>query len=228
MAQVKKDDILNVSKNDQYKTIKELFKKNESNSAYYALLILSVFIVAIGLLLGNTAIVVGGMLVAPLLTPILIIALGISTGEIKAVKRSGILVLKSIGLVLGISFAMAVFFGQPVAEIYLFDDAMKTGVLYFIVALVSGIAATFAWIRKETNEILPGVAVAVSLLPPLAMLGISIAVFDIDMMRFTFLIFLSNFIGIVLGSMVVFSLLKFHKTDKQLVQVATESENNSH
>jgi uncharacterized hydrophobic protein (TIGR00271 family) len=220
-------EILKITRSDQYKTVTELLKKGESNSVYYTLLILSIFIVAVGLLLGNAPVVIGGMLVTPLLTPILVIALGIATGETGAIKYYGFLVLKSVLIVIAISFVLAIFFGQPIAQAYIFDDTMTTGVLYFIVALVSGIAATFAWVRKEANEILPGVAIAVSLLPPLSLLGISLAVFDVDFMRFSFLVFLSNFIGIVLGSMVVFSLLKFYKTDKTIEKEVESSTSNS-
>ena len=81
-----KDNILKMTKVDQYKTVEELLKKSESHSVYYTLLILSVCIVAIGLLLGNAAIVIGGMLVTPILTPILVIALGFSTGQMGAIK----------------------------------------------------------------------------------------------------------------------------------------------
>jgi len=225
----KKDEreILKITRSDQYKTVTELLKKGESNSVYYTLLILSIIIVAVGLLLGNAPIVIGGMLVTPLLTPILVIALGIATGETSAIKYSGILVLKSVLVVVFISFLLAIFFGQPIAQAYIFDDTMTTGVLYFIVAVVSGIAATFAWVRKEANDILPGVAVSVSLLPPLSLLGISLAVFDVAFMRFSFLVFLSNFIGIVLGSMVVFSLLKFYKTEKKIEKEVESSTSNS-
>lgn len=219
-------EILKITRSDQYKTVTELLKKSESNSVYYTLLILSIIIVAVGLLLGNAPIVIGGMLVTPLLTPILVIALGIATGETSAIMYSGMLVLKSVLIVVAISFVLAVFFGQPIAQAYIFDDTMTTGVLYFIVAVVSGIAATFAWVRKEANDILPGVAIAVSLLPPLSLLGISLAVFDVGFMRFSFLVFLSNFIGIILGSMVVFSLLKFYKTDKKIEKEVKSSNSN--
>lgn len=210
------DTIFSVTRAIQYKTVGELLKKSESNGIYYLLLILSVLIVASGLLLGNAAIIIGGMMVAPVLTPILVIALGIATGETRAIQHSGILVVKSIVITLVASFALALFFGQPSVQTFIADDTMRTGVLYFLVALVSGIAATFAWIRKEAGDILPGVAIAVSLIPPLCLAGIGMADWNIGLVRFTSLIFFSNLIGIVLGSMMVFSLLKFYKTDKKI------------
>jgi uncharacterized hydrophobic protein (TIGR00271 family) len=216
MAKQPQPQILKITRSDQYKTVDELLKKSGSNSVYYTLLILSVCIVAIGLLLGNAPVIIGGMLVTPLLTPILVIALGIATGQTKAIAYSGGLVLRSLLLVVGISFVLALFFGQPAASAYTIADSMKAGVLYFIVAFVSGVAATFAWVHKEANDVLPGIAVAVSLVPPLSLLGISLGAFDVAQMRFSFLIFLANFIGIILGSMVVFSLLKFYKTEKKI------------
>lgn len=221
-----KVEILKVTKSDQYKTVEELMKKSESNSIYYTLLILSGGIVSIGLILSKATIVIGGMLVTPILTPILVIALGISTGQLKAIKYSSITVAKSLIIILAISLLVAIFFGGPddINAVAGFSDSTRTGILYFTVALISGVAATFAWARKETDSVLPGIAIAVSLVPPLSLLGIAFGVWNIDLARISFLIFISNFIGVILGSMIVFSLLKFYKTEDKIEKEIDRSE----
>lgn len=82
----KADNILDVTKSEQYRTVEELFNNCQANSVYYTLLILASLIIACGLLLANPIIIIGGILVTPLLTPILVIALSISVGEMKAMK----------------------------------------------------------------------------------------------------------------------------------------------
>ncbi len=223
-----KGDILKLTSKDRYKTVDELFERSQPNSVYYSLLILSVFIVACGLLLGNAPIVIGGMLVTPVLTPILVIALGITVGELKPMLSPALLILKSVLLTIAISGVMAFAFGVTELEAPFVND-LRTAILYFIVALASGIAATFAWARKEVMNILPGISIAVSLVPPLSLIGIHFGVFDFETARFYLLIFLFNFVGILMGGLIVFSLLKFQssswKVHKKIEEIeAMESE----
>lgn len=217
----KQESILEVKKTEQYRTVEELFEKSKPSSLYYTLLVLSAVVVASGLILNNAAIVIGGMLIAPVLTPLLLIALAIVVGEVASVKQSSILIAKSVGILVGVSIAMGILF-EGGSSLNIFEDSIASGILYFIVAVVSGVAATFAWTRKEVADILPGIAVSVSLVPPLVLCGLALSVFDFELLRSTFLIFVFNFFGIVLGSMVVFSLLKFYKTQQKVHKESEE------
>ena len=221
--QQKKGNILAVSTAEQFKTVEELFERAQSNSVYYTLLILSILIVATGLLLGNAPIVIGGMLVTPVLTPILVIALGLVVGEIRAIKHPGILVLKSVIITIFISALMTVAFGEHAMNQAL-ENTLRTAVLYFIVASASGVAATLAWVRKDIADIMPGISIAVSLVPPLSLIGIELGALDLEAARFYFLIFCLNFVGIILGSMIVFSLLKFQKSGWEVQRQVEQTE----
>lgn len=207
--------LLSVSKAAQYHTVRELLDESKANAVYYTLLVLSSFIVACGLLLDNAAIVIGGMLVTPMLTPVLAVALSISVGEVAALRRVGILIGKSFLIVLGASVLLTLVFGLP-QNVLTFENTVRTAVLYFVVALVSGVAATFAWARKEVAPVLPGIAIAVSLVPPISAVGIWLSALQFDAARFYFLVFLFNLFGIVMGSVIVFSLLKFYRTEKAI------------
>jgi len=218
-------DILKVTTNEKYHTVEELFSRSKPGSFYYTLLLLSVLIISAGLLLENSAIVIGGMLVTPVLTPILLIALGINVGQPKVVTGVLSLMLKSFLLIIAVSLVMAFVFGVR-ENIYIFENTMRTAVLYFIVAASSGILATFAMARKEMSETLPGIAIAVSLVPPLSLVGIRLAGLDGDAARFYFLVFLFNLLGIIMGSLVVFSLLKFYKVEDKVVKEKEASDQN--
>ena len=219
----KPEGILDITKGERYKTVEELFDNCQANSVYYTLLFLSSIIIASGLLLANSIIIIGGIMVTPLLTPILVIALSVSVGEIRAIKSLSLLVLKSALIIIGVSFVLAILFDKN-QDPFIFGDSLRVAVLYFIVAAVSGVAATFAWARKEVADILPGLAVAVSLVPPLSALGIGLSSFDFDISRLAFLTFVFNFIGVLLGSIVVFSLLKFSKIEEVIHNEAVEHE----
>ncbi len=219
----KKGNILKVTKKEQYKTVSELMERSQSNSVYYTLLILSIFIVGTGLLLGNAPIVIGGMLVTPVLTPILVIALGITVGELRAVKDPIILITKSVFITIAASALLAFIFGAEGLEKVFISD-IRTAILYFIVAGASGMAATFAWVRKQVADILPGISIAVSLVPPLSLVGIYLGFLDFETVRFYLLIFILNFIGILIGAIVVFSLLHFSKSGNELKHKIDELE----
>ena len=205
------NELLTVSLSDQYLTAEELFNQSRPTSKYYLLLVISTIIVSAGILLGSDTVVIGGVLVAPLLTPILFTGLALSAGRVASLPRMLMLLGRSALVVIGASFAMGFLLGS--SSIALFDgDLSRIGILYLLVAVSSGVAGAFAWARKDVAEVLPGVALAVSLLPPLAAIGISIEQFDLVLLRFSLVIFIFNLIGILVGALVIFSLLKFYRT----------------
>ncbi len=199
----------------QYRTAQELIERSGAGATYYVLLTISSIIIASGLLLGNATIVIGGMLVTPVLTPLLAIALGLSVGEMPMIQRTSVLLLKSFAIVAAASFLMAIVLGASQPAFNLEND-IRSAILYFIVALASGAAATIAWTRKELSDILPGVAIAVSLVPPMSLVGIWLSVLNFDAARFYFSVFLLNLFGIIIGSLVIFLMLKFYKTSEKI------------
>jgi len=85
-------------------------------------------------------------------------------------------------------------------------------------------AATFAWARRELVDILSGTAIAVSLMPPLSLVGVAIAALNVEVIRFYLLVFIFNVLGVVIGSLIVFSLLKFHQTEKKVEREVADQE----
>jgi uncharacterized hydrophobic protein (TIGR00271 family) len=216
-------NILQVTKLDQYRTINELFEKSQSNWTYYTYLVLSSLIIASGLLLDNSFILVGGMLITPVLSPIMLIALGVTTGDIRAIGRFSSLVIKSFIFVIASAFLLSLIVGTyQIPDI--FENTMRSAVLYFIVAIASGVVATFAWTKRETSDALAGIAIAVSLVPPLALIGIHLSILNLDIIRFYFLVIFFNTFGIIMGSIVVFSLMKFQKTEDKIEKKIEEEE----
>lgn len=210
-------EVLNLNNKDLYHAVSDLIEEGTNDRTYYLMLILSSIIIAAGLLLANSAILVGGMLATPVLTPILLIALAITTSKTNLLKRTSILILKSVLVIMGVSFVAGLLFGVPTDSTFfdstLFNNSLRAAFLYFIVALVSGFTATFSWVRKEITNILPGISIAVSLVPPVAMVAIWLSVWDLEKMRFFLLVFLFNLFGIIMGSLIMFSLLKVYRSN---------------
>jgi len=214
-----KEKLLSIPSKEKEKAVKELIEKSKLDSPYILLLIFSSVITTGGVLVNNIPVVVGGMLVTPLLTPFLTIALGISIGDTNFLNRSLWNSLKSILIVVLISMFMAfIFRTSPGSNNMMINYCQSQSSIYFLIALFSGIAGAFAYIHPKIAEALPGVAVSISLMPPLAILGIGMGVWSSDLMSAGTRTFLFNAIGIVLGSLLVFSLGNFYKVRKTAVK----------
>lgn len=218
MAQ-NEEKLLSIPNREKEKAVKELIEKSKLDSPYILLLIFSSVITTGGVLVNNIPVVIGGMLVTPLLTPFLTIALGISIGDTKFLNRSLWNSLKSILIVVLISMFLAfIFKGDVGEENIIIGYCQSQSSIYFLIALFSGIAGAFAYIHPKIAEALPGVAVSISLMPPLAILGIGIGVWSGGLLSAGIRTFLFNATGIVLGSLLVFSLGNFYKVKRTAVE----------
>ncbi len=211
-----------IRQKDRYLAVSDLVRDSQPSVSYYSLLALSSIIIVSGVLLSNSAMLIGGMLITPVLTPILLISLAIVTSKTKIIGNMTSMLLKSFGIVFGISFIVGLVMGKPgnkdFFSVVLFDDSVKAAFLYFIVAFMSGAAATFAWIRKEIATALPGISIAISLVPPISIVGVWLSQGNFELARFFLVVFLFNIVGIVMSSIIVFSILDFYKTGDEMVQ----------
>ena len=104
--------------------------------------------------------------------------------------------------------------------------ASRPELISFLIAFTSGIVGSFAWVRQSASS-LPGVAIAVSLIPPLTAIGAGAALLDRDIIAGAITLFLINLLGIVFAAMVVFSLFGFshlQKVQKSIIQEEKENE----
>ncbi|MCA9397436.1 TIGR00341 family protein [candidate division WWE3 bacterium] len=191
--------------------VHDLIQESHIGRDFYFLLIVSTLITTLGLTVGNAAVIIGGMLIAPLLSPILALGLGIVTANQESLFRSAIVILKSIGIVLILSTLTAFLVGVPNPSNLEIVSRIKPSLPFMYIALLSGIAATYSWARPKLSATLPGVAVVVALLPPLATTGIGISEFNRAIITGSFQLFLVNLIGIAISSAIVFSLMGFHQ-----------------
>jgi len=221
MANNNNDKCLSVPKAVQIRVVEEMINSSRLAGDFYLMLVLSAIMVGLGLILDNTAVIIGGMLITPLLTPILTLSLGIVISDFKLITRSLKIIIKSSLIILGISFLIGLLFSGNLSGNTIIAK-MSNNLPYFLVALAAGLAATFAWAREDLSAMLPGVAIAVSLLPPLASFGVGLSQFSGSIMRSSFLAFMLNMLGLLLGSIVIFSLLNFYKSKKETAKAVKE------
>lgn len=203
-----------------------IINSSSLRSGFYLLLILSTFIVSVGLIKNNLILIIGGMLVAPLLSPILSISLSLAIVNLKTFFRS-ILVFLISALA---SLLTALFIGL-IAELNLTDIELLSLMANFdaatlLIPLAAGAAASFTWVKKDLSGALPGVAITVTLMPPLAVMGLALAQKAFLVFQDALLIYLLNVAGIILGSLIIFLFMGFYQSSKTVIkQVELESEN---
>ena len=155
----------------------DLVARIQSNSQwnfdFIMLVALSTLIAAMGLLDNSPAVIIGAMLVAPLMTPLLGIGIALSQGNPRLAEMS----LKSVGYGFTTAFVLAYLVGLATADFVQATQEMDArdwpGVLDLVIAFVSGLAAAYASGRPGLLAALPGVAIAAALLPPIATSGLS-------------------------------------------------------
>jgi len=170
-------------------------------------------IATVGLIYDNVVLIIGSMIVAPLLLPLLSLGVGIAVFDFKIVRSSAQSIL--IGSVASILFVI------PIAlllggEFYRADDSYYSTIYPTVessfVAIIAGIIAAFAISKEKLNDSMAGVAVAVALMPPLASIGIAISNLDGATMLDTGAQFLLNVALIALASAAVFRYLDFDQS----------------
>lgn len=193
---------------DKKKTIESLMEESKDSHHFFVLLIGSAVLATLGFLIDSTVVLIGAMLVAPLLLPILSLGMGVVTSSTSAINRSLKIIGKSIIAVVATSLLIAFLFGdRQVHDILLLSS--QTTLIHFFVAFVSGIVASYAWAKSDVNSSLVGVAVSVSLIPPLSAVGIGISLGAGSVISGASAMFITNLIGITLAGVIVFSLFGF-------------------
>ncbi len=178
---------------------------------FFALLILAAAIATFGLLADSVATVIGAMIVAPLMLPIMGVAFGVGLGDRKIIQNS---LTMSI---LGILTAIAMGFLLTWTIRSLINVEANTQIMVrtaprlidLCAALATGLAGAFAIGRKDVSDTLPGVAIAISLVPPLANVGILLATGRPDLAAGSLLLFVTNYLAILLTGAFMFTLMGF-------------------
>jgi uncharacterized hydrophobic protein (TIGR00271 family) len=194
----------------------EFFFEGERRQPYlvqfFILMALSAAIASFGLANDSAAVVIGAMLVAPLMTPILASAAALVQGWLEraimslAIVAAGSLVAVGIGLIVALLTGRLAS-GAPLPGELLARTSPNMGDL--AIAVLAGIAGAFVSVRSEASSALPGVGIAVALVPPRATIGMTLGVGSPDLAVGASLLYMTNLVGIVVAASVVFTLAGF-------------------
>jgi len=182
-------------------------------------LMFAIIVASIGLNVNSTAVIIGAMLISPLMGPIMGIGYGIGIYDFELIKKS----FKSISIaaVISILSATLYFLITPLSEARSELLARTTPTLWDVmIALFGGLAGVLATTRKEKSDVIPGVAIATALMPPLCTAGYGLATGHFNYFFGAFYLFVINTVFIALATVLFISYL--NPPHKRFVDEAME------
>lgn len=185
-------------------------------------LIFAIFIASLGLNVNSTAVIIGAMLVSPLMGPIIGMGLAVGIGDLELLKRSG----RNFGVATLISVltAMVYFLITPLSDAQSELLARTTPTIYdVLIATCGGAAGFIALCTKGKSNVIPGVAIATALMPPLCTAGYGLATGHILYFLGAFYLFFINTVFISLSTYLGVRLMRFHRKEFQTASAARKS-----
>ena len=175
---------------------------------YLTLMILSTLLATTGLFANSAPVIIGAMILATLMDPIISLSMGV-------VRADKFLMIQSarsliIGIFMALLFSCVYTLFIPLEQITAeMQGRLNPNLLDLMVAVFSGIAGAYANSKEEVAKSLAGVAIAVALVPPLSVTGIGLGLGNIDVIYGSFLLFVTNLVGITLSAALTFIVLGF-------------------
>lgn len=191
---------------------RELFQILRENAkptpSYLILTMLSTLIATLGLFGDSAPVIIGAMILAPLMAPIISLSMGILRQDESLIRNS--VQTLGLGLLLALGFATLLTLATPLYAINSEIAArIRPTLLDLGIAVFSGIAGAYAHAREEVAKSLAGVAIAVALVPPIAVSGIGIGWGDWAIFSGAMLLFLTNLAGMILAAALTFLILGY-------------------
>ena len=188
-----------LAREDRVSLVERVQSASQWNIDFIALICLSTAIATLGLMQNSTAVVIGAMLVAPLMTPLIGCGLAVVQGNGFLMRHAS----KSVLLGFLVALVLAMLMGLIIPHAGITGEMLSRGkpnALDLAVALISGIAAAYATARPNLLGALPGVAIAAALVPPIATSGVALSHGDFITSAGAAMLFFTNIIAIVLGA----------------------------
>lgn len=194
--------------------LEQLSEASSPGFDFFLLVVLSASIATFGLITDSAAVIIGAMLVAPLMSPILGLSLASVSGERHVFEHAVVALIEGALLAVGLSslfgwLAHALPFGalgELPGEVL---TRVRPTPFDLGVALAGGAAASYCLAHPRLSAALPGVAIATALMPPLCTVGIGISLGRADVSLGALLLFLTNLAAISFAGILVFALLGF-------------------
>ena len=218
-------ELKTITKAKKESAIRSLVVDSIATRTFYIALVLSTIIITFGLILSDPIVIIAGCLVTPTLYPILSLGLGFSVSDVLLMKRSSKTILSLFLYVLITSIVVVLFFGSlgnlQSAEIII---RSTPSLLYLFIAIITTAAMCIFLVRdRKESVVLASTAMSISLIVPIAVIGIAIAQVNFQLVQGAFLLFLINMVGSIFSGVILFSLFDFSEK-KILVRSTMDTE----
>ena len=200
-------------KNLTSNTVREILGPNFS-----MLLGLATIIATFGLLSNSAATIIGGMIVAPLIIPIMGFAYALVILNLRLLSYSLVRLIYGIVFTIALAYICTEIIGFRIPESEILARTEPT-LLDLGIAIAAGTAGAYAKIHRSVSDAIPGVAIAVALVPPLCVVGIALAEHEFSLATGSFILFLTNLIGIVLSALFVFLFQSYGSWKKAITSI---------
>ena len=175
-------------------------------------LIFATFIASLGLNTNSTAVIIGAMLISPLMGPIMGIGLGVGINDFELIKKAFRNLL--IATIFSVLTSTLYFLLSPLNEARSELLARTTPTIYgVLIAFFGGMAGIVASSTKLKGNMIPGVAIATALMPPLCTAGYGLATLQLNYFLGAFYLFFINTVFIAIATFVVVRFLKYRKKE---------------
>ncbi len=206
--------IQTLSSAERKQVVDELSRASTSSFDFFLLVVLSCSIATMGLVTNSPAVIIGAMLVAPLMSPIIGLGLASITGNVRLAETAIAALLGGATLAILLSTFMTivnrnlpfVVLQELPAEVL---ARTRPSPIDLVIALAGGLAAAYAMTRPNISAALPGVAIATALMPPLCTIGIGLALENWAVASGAALLFITNAITIAFAAAFVFFMRGF-------------------
>ncbi len=190
---------------DLFRVLREMAQPHKT---FLTLMILSAIVASLGLFLSSPAVIIGAMVLAPLMAPIISLAMGLLRGDKGMLLQS--LQTIGVGMCLAMGTAALIALMVPIERITgEIAGRLQPNLLDLGVAIASGIAGAYANVREDVAKSVSGVAIAVALVPPLCVSGIGLGWLSWEVFSGSMLLFLTNLVGISLSAALTFLFLGY-------------------
>lgn len=187
-------------------------------SKFWVLIVLSAIIAGAGVIADSTATVIGAMIVAPLMTPILGTALSVVLSVRRLIILNIGLVLAGAAIVIAVGFVLGLTTPTPLTAESSSQIASRISprLIDLVAALATGVVGAFATVRADISDTLPGVAIAISLVPPLAVVGLTLESGQLDEAMGALLLFGTNVSAIIATGTIIFLIYRVRTAASEL------------
>ena len=199
-------ELASVSSARRAEVLASIVEGSQPTTIYYVLLGISELIACFALIIDSDATLIGANVVAPLMTPIFGVALGLARGDLRLLRTALIAEFGGafVGVALCFLLGLLPFALEPTPALL---AQTRPTLIDLMVAALAGLAGALAMIDERVSPVLPGVAIATALNPPIAAIGLCLALGAYQGAWGAFLLFFANVLAIlgVAGAMFVFA-----------------------